>query len=290
MNRVPGPPNAVYQRARAGLAGIVSGRAAQRVLDSAMGRRSRTPDAVSADEMVDLLTGPVYRDLATVLPREGLRLELKRLVRALRSLPYAPASEPGEPAAPAQEEAPVASEPVAPLEVLADADATTETDALTPSVADADAPLGAPAADPNATLAPATDAAPQAAATDVAPQAAPPIATALADVRRPSLDADRVLPSLALLEGVDGAAVFGPSGRVESARGDLPDVEALGRVLMAAGGLLGRHGSVRSVNVTTTRGALVALPLASGWLAVSGPADVNLGAVYAALAASEEER
>jgi hypothetical protein len=44
------------------------------------------------------------------------------------------------------------------------------------------------------------------------------------------------------------------------------------------------------VAVDTARGKLVAVPVRPHWLALTGTAELNLGAVYAALAALEEER
>jgi hypothetical protein len=103
-------------------------------------------------------------------------------------------------------------------------------------------------------------------------------------------DADAVLVALAVLDGVHGAAEFDAAGRARSVRGELPDPDALGRVIAAGGELLGRHGTLRTVCVTTSTGVLVAVPVPPYWLAVTGEHDLNLGAVYAALAALEEER
>jgi hypothetical protein len=103
-------------------------------------------------------------------------------------------------------------------------------------------------------------------------------------------DHEAVLMGLAILDGVDGAAVFSSVGRVVSTRGEVPDADALGRVIAAAGSLLERHGALRSVSVTTTSGAMVAVPVAPHWIALRGTPDLNLGAVYAALSALEEER
>ena len=104
------------------------------------------------------------------------------------------------------------------------------------------------------------------------------------------LDPEAVLMALALLDGVSGAAVFDARGRADSVRGEVPEVSSLGPVIAASGGLLERHGALRSLCVTTTGGAVLAVPIPPRWLAVSGAPDMNLGAVYAALTALEEER
>ncbi len=134
------------------------------------------------------------------------------------------------------------------------------------------------------------DTADRGADTRPAPAAAPhPPAPAGRALSLPS-DPGRVLAALAVLDGVDAVGVFDGVGGVVTVRGDLPDHAALGRVIAAGGGLLGRHGALRSVCVTTTHGVLVAVPVPPQWLAVTGGPDLNLGAIYAALAALEEER
>ncbi|TVR85077.1 MAG: hypothetical protein EA416_17540 [Trueperaceae bacterium] len=108
--------------------------------------------------------------------------------------------------------------------------------------------------------------------------------------RRLPDDPGVVLMALAVLDGVDGAAVFDRVGRPLDRRGEVPDAEGFGRVLAAGGSLLARHGSVRSVAVANDDGVLLAVPVSERWVAVRGSADMNLGAVYAALTALEEER
>ena len=123
------------------------------------------------------------------------------------------------------------------------------------------------------------------------PEPAPaPVPDGAPATRRLPDDSEVVLMALAVLEGVDGAAVFDAVGRTLSTRGEVPDVDALGRVIAAGGGLLERHGPLRSVGVTTSRGVMIAVPVPPRWIAVSGAPDMNLGAVYAALTALEEER
>jgi hypothetical protein len=222
-------PNEVYEQTRAGLSGLVPGRAARRILDAGLGQQRHTPEAVNAAEMTKVLLGPVYRDLSGVLPKAGLRRQLKQLARTLR----------GHDATPATEHA-------------ATADRAGEIEAAT-------------------------------ATTTPRPGSAGPV------LALPS-DPGRVLAALAVLDGVDAVGVFDTVGGVVTVRGDLPDPAALGRVIAAGGGLLGRHGALRSVCVTTTHGVLVAVPVPPQWLAVTGGPDLNLGAIYAALAALEEER
>lgn len=124
-----------------------------------------------------------------------------------------------------------------------------------------------------------------------APEPAPaPVPSQPPATRRLPSDPEVVLMALAVLEGADGAAVFDAVGRTLDTRGEVPDVAALGRVIAAGGSLLEQHGPLRSVSVATSGGVMIAVPVAPRWIAVSGSADMNLGAVYAALTALEEER
>jgi hypothetical protein len=151
-------------------------------------------------------------------------------------------------------------------------------------------PLDAGAAPPNA----AADRAPSAGqpggtgAEHVTP---PPQPSLLPTTRRAPLDdPEAVLMALGTLDGVDGAAIFDAVGHCTSTRGQVPEVASLGRVIAAGGGLLQRHGTLRSVSVATTTGVIVVVSAPPRWIAVSGAPDMNLGAVYAALTALEEER
>lgn len=75
--------NSVYSLTQQGLAAMVSGRAATRVLDAAL-RESRTDRrSVTAEQMSSLLLGPVLKELVTILPRQGLELNLETLAASL---------------------------------------------------------------------------------------------------------------------------------------------------------------------------------------------------------------
>ena len=83
--------NDIYVTAHTALSELVSVRAASRVLDSALKQKGKTPGSVSAADMRELLRGPVFRELEAILPREGLKLKLKKLSRELRKLEAAEA-------------------------------------------------------------------------------------------------------------------------------------------------------------------------------------------------------
>jgi hypothetical protein len=101
---------------------------------------------------------------------------------------------------------------------------------------------------------------------------------------------ESVATRLAALDGVHGVGLYDAAGRALGVRGALPDAEALGRMVAAGAALLETTDQLRTVAVDTARGRLVALPVRPRWLALTGTTDLNLGAVYAALATLEEER
>lgn len=104
------------------------------------------------------------------------------------------------------------------------------------------------------------------------------------------IDVDALAAKLAALDGVHGVGLFEASGRPVDVRGALPDAAALGGMVAAGAALVARREALRSVTIDTPQGRLVAIPVQPRWLALTGTVDVNLGAVYAALAALEEER
>lgn len=132
-----------------------------------------------------------------------------------------------------------------------------------------------------------------------APIAPPTAALAQADAAAaPSAGGDgrslaaleSVAARLAALDGVHGVGLYDAAGRALGVRGALPDAAALGRMVAAGAALLETTDQLRTVAVDTPRGRLVALPVRPRWLALTGTTDLNLGAVYAALATLEEER
>lgn len=89
--------NEIYRTTHAGLAGLVSPRAATRLLDQALARAGLDPDRLGAGEAQRLLRGRLRRDLEAILPSSGLRRELARVDRRVMRL--APQEAPHEAAA-----------------------------------------------------------------------------------------------------------------------------------------------------------------------------------------------
>lgn len=245
-------PNAVYERTRVALTGLLPGRAAVGVLDRALSRHHRSPDDVGPKEMATVLMKGVYGELKGVLPDPGLRHALRRVARDVASMVPRGASVSQVRAA---RERMAAAAPPAPV-------------ALAPIVA-------------STTTLPET---PPSVAVTVAPQHRVPAHV------RPFGDVEALLTALAEIDGVHGVGHFDRNGIPLEVRGVIPDPDLLGRVLAAGGSLLERRDALRTVRIDTVGGRLVAVPSHPHWIALTGTADLNLGAVYAALAALEEER
>jgi len=219
--------NAVYERTRSALTGLLPGRAAASVLDRALQRHRRSADEVSGEQMARVLLQGVYRELRGIVPDPGLRRTLRKLARDARSW-----SLPGRGATPSE----VKAGPRLPVPAIAPAPSTGE--------------------------------------------------SRDARVR----DVEGLATVFAALDGVHGVGVYDDAGRPLDVRGALPDAERLGGLVAAGAALIEREGALRSVAIDTPGGRLVAIPVPPGWIALMGTVDVNLGAVYAALAALEEER
>ncbi len=76
--------NEVYTRALGGVQRLVSAKAASRALGNALKAKGETPDTVDAEVMSRILTGPILSEFETILPREGLKRQLRSLAASLR--------------------------------------------------------------------------------------------------------------------------------------------------------------------------------------------------------------
>ncbi len=234
--------NAVYERTRVALTGLLPGRAATGVLDRALARHHRSSDDIGPKEMAAVLMKGVYGELKGVLPDPGLRRALRRVARDVAAMVPRGATTSQVRAARAR----VAAPP--------------------PSVASHAAVLVA-----------------------VAEPAVEPLVPAEPEPLQ-ALDPERLMIRLAAIDGVHGVGRFDGAGRPLQVRGRLPEPDRLGRFLAVAASLLERRDALRTVSVEVATGRLVAIPTHPHWLALTGAADLNLGAVYAALSALEEER
>lgn len=302
--------NAIYTTTRDGLAELVSRQAADRLLREAVASMGADPDTVDARVMSRLLRGKVRRELERNLPRAGVRRRLahidRRLTRqhadALRPTPRRGASrQAGAAPPPAASPSPArdgdASErhagvDAAPATVWRrePADVATEVQRRRAFPVAGDPELtsvGSTKARPTAVAppppAPVTDAPVGNAA---APHAAPEPRAQEPPRVRPRPDA--LIERIAEREGVR-QWVWCPDHGTPEARGDGPAPERVAAGLGPLVTVLGRHGPVRSLHVRHGRGhVLVGFDRGSS-LTVAGDDGLNLGAIYAAFRALEEE-
>jgi hypothetical protein len=308
-------PNEVYRQTRDRLAGLVSARAAKRVLDNAMRRRGYSSDSISPHQMKGMLMGPVLTDLEAILPRAGLQRNLREVGRALDALHAPteaprPSAAPSTPVPPARGAAPSSVARSFQLEV--DEDRPRRRPAGFVPAPDLPRPGTAPTAQGAAQVVeveadevelvvrPVVGEQPdEGRAGDVAPPS--PLAGMLVgqveDPPAPAPPADP-LPAetlkgavlrFAKIESVQQVAALRSNGSVVEARGRAVDLDSLGLLISSSLGLLRRHGAIRSYYLQHSRGQLFLFPVGQDTLIVVGRTNLNLGAVFTALAALEEE-
>ena len=83
--------NDIYQHTRSSLMTIVSANVADHTLESVMTASGLTQDTVSADHMMKLIRGPIYREFQTIVPKEGLKKQLSKLLIELQNVEQEPA-------------------------------------------------------------------------------------------------------------------------------------------------------------------------------------------------------
>lgn len=105
--------NEVYTRALGGVQNLVSAKAASRALNNALRARGETPDTVDAEAMSRILLGPILSEFETILPREGLKRQLRGLAANLRkNFPKAAPEPVAEPTVELAEEVEISAEDV----------------------------------------------------------------------------------------------------------------------------------------------------------------------------------
>ncbi len=79
-----GMPNEVYHHTRSSLMTIVSANVADSTLESVISASGLTQDTVDANHMMELVRGPIYREFQTIVPKDGLRRQLSKLLSELQ--------------------------------------------------------------------------------------------------------------------------------------------------------------------------------------------------------------
>ena len=321
--------NEVYTQALSGVQSLVSARAASRALNSALKARGETPDTVDAEVMSRILLGPILSEFETILPREGLKRQLRGLAANLRkTFPKAVPVEPeGEDEA--ELDTYIADVEEAP-QVVADEDkdemstpSTYETEPgfvyQTNALSEVPESLDLMFSVTNSFV--KTPSAPRGVAT--APQPAgetrdivsaalesedlleiPEELFELPDSFEPEAPEPKVLepaPFLsqdqleaavlrfAQLEGVKFVAALRPDGEVAAQRGSGMDVAALAQLGLVWLKLLRRSGPLRTYYLAHTRAQLFLLPLGGDTLTLVGTPELNVGAIFNTFTSLKEE-
>jgi predicted regulator of Ras-like GTPase activity (Roadblock/LC7/MglB family) len=298
-------PNEVFLRTRTGLSAFVSSRAAGRILEGALKGSGHSPDSVDPKQMTSTLLGPVLRELEAVLPRAGLRRNLEKLARSIRS--------PEANAGVESVEQPGAAEDAEPQEPAGTGPAGTLSDRTAATAGAEEAPADAAWA-PSARVGPPADmgasrgadgasadaSAPRTGPQTRAPAAAPGAPGSIgadnsekAPVRRAlsAVELERHVQRFAQIEHVRLVAVIRQDGSLAASLGDGPDLAHLARISRLALTLLAKGGTVRQVHLGHSEGQLFLFPFGSDLMVVFGGVDLNLGTVttaFTALALEEE--
>lgn len=78
--------NDIYHHTRSSLMSIVSANVADTTLESVMDASGLTQETVNADHMMKLIRGPIYREFQTIVPKEGLKRQLTKLIGELQQV------------------------------------------------------------------------------------------------------------------------------------------------------------------------------------------------------------
>lgn len=297
--------NDVYRITRHELTELVSPRAAERMLDDALRASGQSPETIGATAMRKLLLGPVRRQLATVLPKQGLTRSLKRIaadvarVTKTGSAP-APASSFADEASGAHADAARGAAEVRRFDAsggMSALDAAVKRSSvylpdlpslrLTPTpAARLTGTAGAPATGlaPAPTPTAATQGAAPSAAT--APSASPPSPPAPATVLDDTA-MDAAVRIFGALETVRQVVIV-RGNRVALERGEAVDARRLPTLVRSTRLLLARGGNLRVLSLEHPQGVLFVFPMGADAIVVVTRPNVNIGAVLAARAAFEE--
>ena len=85
-----GTPNDIYHHTRSSLISIVSANVADNTLESVLHASGLNQETVNADHMMQLIRGPIYREFQTIVPKEGLKRQLTKLIGELQKVEEEP--------------------------------------------------------------------------------------------------------------------------------------------------------------------------------------------------------
>ena len=289
--------NNVYAQALGGLQNLVSLRAAERALRGALQAKGETSDTVDAEVMSRILLGPILSEFETIMPREGLKRQLRSLAANLRkNFPKAPEAVP-ETALEVESLEEVSVEEVAevPEEVFTpppvqSADFAYQTHALSDVPESLDLMS---AASPELSTVQTPQRISEAVLREVPVVPQEPLEDAAASsptsVTPSQEQLEGAVLRLAQLEQVKFVAALRAGGEVATQRGSGIDVDALAQLGLVGLKLLRRSGPLRAYYLAHTCGQLFLLPFGEDTLALIGTPELNVGAVFNTFTVLKEE-
>ncbi len=76
--------NQVYEVTHDGLSAVISAKAATHVLRKAIEAQGHDSKSITGSEMRDVLMGPVYQELTSIMPKDGVERTLKQIIKTLK--------------------------------------------------------------------------------------------------------------------------------------------------------------------------------------------------------------
>lgn len=296
--------NKIYLKTHDGLSTLVSSRAASRMLDSALRAKGHSSETVNQSQMREVLLGPVFKELRTILPSDGVERSLKLLINELKRASQVAVAVAEKPQPAAESLGFVTAELHPVIAVTEDAVLHTELElpvpeavpaTVVPLVSLAELQVESEAAIAvTSELEQASDVTisvrQSAALVDDMPEgeAAADLVNVTTEFSLTEAELEGVLVTFAKLEYVRMVAAIHPSGEVALSRGSGFDVAALSRLSLTSMRLLERSGQLRSYYLAYSEGQLFIFPLGTFTLIVIGTVDVNLGSVFATLTKLKE--
>ena len=320
--------NDVYAQALEGLQRFVSAKVAQRSLERALSAKGETPEVVSAEVMSRILLGPILSEFEAILPRAGLKRQLRSQAASLRKN-FSQTVRLPQPEGAVEDLATRPEDSSARNAVAYEKEGREGAGGITKELASFVYQTNALSGVPESLDLIAADTSPPHDKPQIAQQSAAHSVQAISAVL-PKTEVLAKVPSesvkgapspavvpinkypagapqsplqrplsqtqledavlrLAQLEQVKFVAALRSNGAVVAQRGGGIDVSTLAELGLVGLKLLRRSGQLRAYYLAHTRGQLFLLPLAGDTLALVGTPELNVGAVFRTFTALKEE-
>lgn len=256
--------NEVYALTHDGLASMISARAASRLLDGALTRKGHSADSIKPEEMKDVLLGPVLRELEGILPREGVKRNLKIILQELRQQARELHG--------ASEELVFETSDIQPEEQVEPEMTGERLDTLS-----------------DVTLSSFDESPSEAAVATAVAQPMIKQSTRTTLKIKDETELESTVLKFAKLDHVKLVAATRASGEIVLSRGSGYDLNALASLGTVGLKLLKRSGNIRSYYLAHTNAQLFIFPSEDYTVFVIGSSELNLGEVFTTLSTLEEE-